>query len=134
MDYVISPWFFYWVNVVDIIYGWFTAIAVLFGIISIIFLIIGLVNKYDAYDEKDLKRGESFLKNTKKTLIGFIIFILLSIFIPSKTTLIQMAIAKNITYSNLDKAGDKIKTNAKDLVDYILYKFKETKKEIKNKE
>lgn len=56
-------------------------------------------------------------------LVLFFLFSGAAIFIPDKTTLIQMAVAKQVTHSNIKVAKDEIKS----AVDYIFEKVKEIK-------
>lgn len=135
MDYVISPWFFYWINVASGIVGLFVAISIILGILVLVSLIAGLVYKYvempvnyfrEGSGERDKISSKLWLKITKITSPIFILFVLLVIFTPGKDTLIQMMIAKNVTYTNIEKLSDKTMNSAKELIDYI---FEKTQRE-----
>lgn len=107
--YIISPAWFYWVDVVDAINC--------FAIISAIILLLGtgLVSLLFMDDVFGNER-ERYSKILPKTAIVGVIFLLAAIFIPSKETLIEMQIAKYATLENVEWTVDTIK----DTVDYIV--------------
>ena len=122
MEQIISPWFFYWINVVDGLGVFFAIATFIFGVTSIIsVLFYGCEKTMGIYAEKNL------LKKFKKIalMMGpfFIICFFISIFIPSKTTLIQMIVADKLTYNNVEKvldSGKNIKNELKqDVMDIL---------------
>lgn len=77
--------------------------------------------------EKGSPEGSSFYKNVVKfwrgMLWGAIISLVLAVFIPSKSTIIQMVIAQNITYERVAKLAefgkDVHETIKKDIIDIL---------------
>lgn len=106
---VISPWFFYFINIVeglDIAFFVFAIIGLATGGV----LLAALV--FEEIDEEDIKP-----KTAKKIFISGLIFIFLAILTPSQQTCVQMLIADNITYERLEVAGDTIEGIYQDILD-----------------
>ena len=127
MNYIINPWWFYFINIIDSFNIFLLIITVLSGFIIIVFSILyiyGLGEGID-YGENDpnYKRSLKIKKPLRILIIVFIILILLVIFIPSKQVLVQMQVAKFATYENAELTMEAIK-NA---TDYIIEAFKEIK-------
>jgi hypothetical protein len=105
MEHIINPWFFYWINVADALNVAFV-IGVVVGVITMI--VGGIV------------RGK---KTFKTGVLVVIICVFPAIFIPTKTTLIQMAVADKLTYNNVEQvldSGKNIKNELKqDVLDII---------------
>jgi hypothetical protein len=130
MDYVISPLLIYFINVVPgFVLGVGIPVLVCFGSWFIVFGAL-YWNQYDnkqnyqsLYDEKlQEKFKRMLLKGLKKIWIP--VFFLVSIaLIPPKKILIQMIVAHNLTYTNIDKAiktGTDLKDTIKqDIIDII---------------
>lgn len=106
--YIISPAWFYWVNVIDVVKC--------FAIVSAIILLLGagLVSLM-FMDDVFADERKRYSKILPKIAIAGVIFLLAAIFIPSKETLIEMQVAKYATWENAEWTADAIK----DLVDYI---------------
>jgi len=130
MDYIIDPMFIYWLQVTPNI-GWTSLIlATILAIIFVIYWASLLIQKADEnvnkeyytslYDEeKDNKLTERINYSKKPSIYFSIIIILLfiiSIFVPSKETMIGMYIAKVATKDNVLKAYKFSKEEIKDLV------------------
>ena len=121
MNYIINPSWFYWLNVVE-------GVQILSIILFIVFLVaLGIVSgcyftDY-AWEDDDDKDKVRFRKWIRLLSVLSVIFGLIMIFIPSKTALIQMQIAKFATYDNAAWTVDKIK----DAVDYIIEAMKQIK-------
>lgn len=115
MDYIIDPMWFYWLQIVDSIQGLCGVIAILSGVIGVIMLVFYLASVVDGdtYEEDSRKRLKGLIK---PLAVCFIIEITVTVFIPSKQTLIEMEIAKHATYSNVES----IKEQITDAADYIL--------------
>lgn len=115
MDYIIDPMWFYWLQIVDSIQGLCGVIAILSGVIGVIMLVFYLASVVDGctYEEDSRKRLKGLIK---PLAVCFIIAITVTVFIPSKQTLIEMEIAKHATYSNVES----IKEQITDAADYIL--------------
>jgi len=121
-NYIIDPQVFYWMN----IFGIMQTVFAIFGVVfmaAFICLTIGYV-----YNSCEAKRGyESNLlyqKECKKwAIITGIIglpLITVAIFIPGKTTSIEMLVAKTATFDNVNWTVQQVK----EVVDYIVYALK----------
>ncbi len=121
-NYVIDPQVFYWMNIFGILQ---TILGVFGGICVMAF--VGLLIGY-IYNSWEAKRGyEShlfYLKECRKWAIitGIVGFVLgtAAIFIPGRTTSIEMMIAKTATFDNVNWTVQQIK----DVVDYIVQAIK----------
>lgn len=120
MNYIIDPMWFYWINVMDAI----NTISIVGIVVSVIFLLIGSVIYFENYeyddDDRDKKLGAKFLKITIPFLI---VFVLLMIFLPTKSTLIEMQIARYATVENAEWTVETVKS----AVDYIIEAMKQLK-------
>lgn len=121
-NYVIDPKVFYWVNIFGILQ---TVFAVFGGLCAIAFF--GLVAGW-VYNLCEVKEGYesnlSYLKVCKRFAIitGIVGFVLITaaIFIPGKTTSIEMLVAKTATFDNVNWSVQQVK----DVVDYIVQAIK----------
>lgn len=115
---IINPSWFYWVNVVQ---GAGIAVTIL-ALIATIFCLVGLpLYHVDAvYNDESKKK---FWKIAKGLIILCSVLWIVSIFIPSKETLIEMQVAKYATYENAEWSVETIKQ----AVDYIINALKELK-------
>lgn len=122
-NYIINPQVFYWINVFGILQ---TVLAILSVVLITAFF--GLVAGW-IYNSCEVKRGYDdnlpYLKVFKKYAIitGIIGFILVtaSIFIPGRTTSIEMMIAKAATFDNVNWTVQQVK----EVVDYIVQAIKD---------
>ena len=118
MTPIISPWVFYWIEVLENV-SCLCGTLIFFGIIlagaCIIFLPI-LIDTIDIDVEDFTKIAPKILK---KVVSIFIVIVIVGTFIPSKETMYTMLVAENVTVENLEVATDVIK----DSVDYIFDKF-----------
>lgn len=120
MEPVINPMFFYWLSILDSLIGLLLVFALFSGTAYVLGVVGFLVNKADENDEI-----AKFLMRLKTKTIAalFLVFIILSIFTPSKETLIEMEVARNITYDRIDKVveiGNDLKNTLKsDIIDII---------------
>lgn len=129
-DFIVDPMFFYWLNVVGGIKMFFIFSAFIFSI-GIVIYITGIYTckseeEYQRYvNNKKIHYKDLLHKNYQKHIIILTIisafFVFSAILMPTKETLIQMKVAEQVTYSNIDKAEIKIK----ECVDYIFKKVKE---------
>lgn len=106
MEPIVSPWFIYFLPVVQSIKGIVTCSSVVFFIASAWYLIGRLVTRHD---NKDDEWKQAWGKAGPGAVILFITFSLLSITIPSKDTLIAIFVAKNLTYNRIEGAIEKSK-------------------------
>jgi len=121
-NYVIDPKAFYWMNVLGILQ---TVFAVFGGACVIAFfgLVAGWI--YNSYAVNEgFESNLFYLKICKRWaiitgVVGFI-FVTAAIFIPGRTTSIEMLIAKTATFDNVNWTVQQIK----DVVDYIVQAIK----------
>lgn len=113
MNYVINPMWFYLLGVVGKIENVFTAISIVAVLFSVMFFFVRVVCSMEL--NSDTREKLEFWSK---------FFALLSVFtwlifaiIPKEKTIIQMAISKQITYANFDKAEGKIKSTFYYIVD-----------------
>ena len=142
-NYIIDPAVFYWMNVLSVVQ---TAFAVIGGFILACGLILAgiyIFNLYNSYkpeepeDEKneydmrrykrEQKRYEDEIKHDRIIrnwmIVAFItglVLIILSIFIPSKQTSIEMLVARTATFDNVNWSVQQVK----EIVDYIVNALK----------
>ncbi len=118
---IINPIFFYWLDVVN---GLDSALftlecaMVILAIVSIIIICVMLtiIKDYPDNCEDEKKHLKLWQKIFKISISSFIFAILLSIFIPSKETLLSIMVAKFATYENAAWTLDTVKS----AVDYII--------------
>lgn len=135
MNYIINPSWFYWLQVINGLNVVFEIIASVAIFAALVLAVLALVNYFSGKDFRNLvdEFGKptdsdwlSFLSMRKVTIIFIIIAIvslIISIFIPSKETLISIMIAKYATKENLSMTVERIKS----AVDYIVNAMKEIK-------
>ena len=117
MNYIINPAVFYWMSVVDAICFWAVGSAILSGVATMIIVCIRI---FEYLDDDDLKM---VTRATKIFLTVLIVSVLITIFTPSKDTMIQMLVAKCATYDNANWTLETIKSAA----DYIVEAIKSLK-------
>lgn len=98
MEPIVSPWIFYWVNVVSELRGF------LLGTITgfICFCIIVAVYAFVEFDDGCEAFVEKYYKRIKTFVVLMMINILLLIAIPGKDTMITMIVAQYTTENNLN--------------------------------
>ena len=120
-NYIIDPSIFYWMKVLDTVHI-LSCVFFSFGVIAVI---VGVscytVSMYDYRTYSHLRDNYELLaKNWKKVVIisGIISVIcgILMIFLPNKTVILEMLIAKTITSENIQFTIKEIK----EVVDYIV--------------
>ena len=111
-NYIINPFIFYWMHVMNVLSIVSTAFFC-FGVLSTIFSII-FWKAYQCWE------GDKVAKIWHKALIVSIIISvitgLIMIFVPDKSTSIEMLIARTATYENAQLTVQGIK----EIVDYII--------------
>ena len=121
MNYIINPAIFYWISVSDAIKAIALVGLIIFGIAAIsgtvAYLIIAFDCEWDFEDEENAKRLRKIARNL--IIIALICAVFVAV-VPSKTTLIEMLIAKTATYENAEWTAESIKS----VVDYIVEAFK----------
>ena len=101
MTPIISPWFIYFLSIVDGI----KYVALAFAIVAGIAILVGAVRMSMGAgfgeDDSDLIGGRAILK---KAILPFIVFLFLAILIPSRNIIIAMYVTKFVTTDNVTKA------------------------------
>ena len=129
MDYIVSPWLVYLMAVCQSVC---VADTIIFVLSCIGLVGVGLMWLNDTMEYNDRE------KRNNRTIKGMWIFVpialfslIIGIFLPDKQTIIQMLVAKNLTYTNAGKIvteGKNIKDELKkDVIDIILAVKQETK-------
>ena len=117
MDYIINPWWFYFVQVSGTFKSMFYIAGMIIIFIGTVLLVAKCVDIY--YDDSTCDLDKIFLTRFKRVcIIGAIIFILGAL-IPTKDTFIKMQIAKFGTYSNAEKVLKVIDEKTDALIDAI---------------
>lgn len=113
---IIPPSYFYLLSVCDNLSQLFSIAMVLS-----LFLMLGLGIAYlvistDAWNEEEDQTCKRLLRMMKRVLFLLPFFAVGAVFVPSKTTLLSMMVAKIATYENAELTVDAIK----EAVDYIV--------------
>ena len=117
MDYIINPWWFYFIQVCGTLKSMFYII----GATAIFIGAVACVIKYGeaCIEEEICDFDKAALTVFKRVfVIGVVVFIL-SALIPTKDTFIKMQIAKFGTYSNAEKVLKVIDEKTDALIDAI---------------
>jgi len=120
-NYIIAPQVFYWINVLSIAQ---TVFGILGGVCIATFVGLTIGWMYNVYQVEVYRRNECYMKIFKKWAIiaGILglLMIVLSIFLPGKSTSIEMLIAKTATFDNVTWTVQQVK----EVVDYIVQAIK----------
>ena len=121
MHYIINPWIFYLLEVIDTLD---TCCRIILAVFTVVFFVYAFVwfLEFGCWDEGTI----SPMQILKKFKVLLIIVILANVLIPSKDTIYKMMIASQVTTENIDTAKETIQ----DVADYII----DAVKEIKDKE
>lgn len=112
MDYIINPSWFYWISVVrsaEIL----SAIACGLSLSAMVILLATWITEHDCWDDDDER---TFKRTFRPVVVAAVVFTLLTVFIPTRNTLIEMQVARFATYSNAEWTVDAIKS----AVDYVI--------------
>ena len=127
MTYIINPWFFYFTSLFDNLQ---ILSIIVFSISLIVAIIFGVcwcceMNDNDCFECEDNKTPliEFLKKMFKASIITVIVSATLMAIIPSEETINKMIISSAFTKENIEG----VKTDAKELVDYIVEKAAELK-------
>lgn len=110
MSYIINPSWFYWIAVVDGLKG----ICIVGLVIGVVITIVTLIFSCSSLAEEDER--ELYRKVLKIAIPLLTVFVLGVVFIPSKTTMLEMQVARMATKENLGWTFEQIKA----IVDYIV--------------
>ena len=122
--YIIDPTLLYWMNVLGAVKVASIIFSILFTITSIGFASAWIYNWQQkiAYGDEDCEKYILLCK--KITIVCGILgvfFIILCIFVPSKTTSIEMIVAKTATLDNLNWTAEQ----AKEIIKFIVNSVKD---------
>ena len=113
MTPIISPWFFYLLQIVD-------GLSVSFVIIASAIAVYGAIRWFLIFDEEEGDTDSPFYKEGakqgKKLLIVMIVFWFLSILVPTKTTCLEMLVAQNVTYERVEVVGQTVEDIYNDII------------------
>lgn len=117
-NFIIDPKIFYWINVLGIMQ---TVAAVVGAVCLLAFIGLAIGWIYNAGEVESGYNGNLFYMKTCKrwTIVTGIIGLILltaSIFIPGRTTSIEMLVAKTATFDNVNWTVQQVK----EVVDYIV--------------
>lgn len=125
MDYIIDPWLFYLIGVVNSVGFVIKILSALWGLFWICSFVAYALNAFDPDEETNPDGKEAF----KITTIIFIPILLLAIFIPSKDTMNKMLIANTLTKQNIEAGADFTQDQIAKVIDKITEAAKEAKKD-----
>lgn len=120
MNPIISPLTIYLINLMDPLHAVFIGACIVFLVLGILYG-IDYIDWKDSSSDKNLARAQKSLGRTKRMAIVCILCMLLAVFVPSKNTIIEMIVAKNITIENLNAGEEKVR----EAIDYLVEKVKE---------
>lgn len=125
MKPIISPWLIYFLSVLDAI-NTIGAIIFWLGLLGIpLTFVLGAAA--DCW-----KSAEHALKALKPYAIAYAIFVAVSLFIPSKTTVYQMIVAKELTPNNISTVTQATGDTAEDVADYVVDIITRVSEAVKN--
>lgn len=113
MKPIISPWVIYLIDLVDKFQGIISAALCVLGFAIVVLGIMWLLFSMD-YDQDD-SIIVTCKKYLKKSIIWFVVSVLLFAVFPSKDTMYVMLTLDNVTTNNIQTIGK----TGKDVVDYI---------------
>lgn len=114
MTPIINPWVFYLSNVVsnlDVI----CFIGMIFGGSGVVLFAIMYLMGLDGCFEDDVT--EAVKKLLKVAIITLAVSSLITIFIPSETTITKMLVAQNVTYERVETVTDTVETVYNDIME-----------------
>lgn len=119
MEPIVNPWLIYLASTVENLRTFFSTISFIVLVLDVI-IIMGIFIEGDDVIDVFYNQEEKKIKSISKLLIALsIICPLLTVFIPTKETIIAMYIANIITPDNLNIANEIFKSNLKDYIDII---------------
>lgn len=110
--YIISPISIYLLGLVDNLQS-------ILGIGSVALFFLGLFCYSEISDLESSQFRDKYMKATKICLIVSTIMAIIWVFIPTKETIIQMLIAKNITVDRVQIAGDIVEKVYSDIINIL---------------
>ena len=109
--YIINPMIFYWMSVIQ---GMkiFNAVMIVVLFVGIIIALVA-IDENEGFDEDLVKKLKTL---TRWFVAGMFLCGLLVVFLPSKTTMMEMLVAKYATYENAELTVEGLKS----VVHYII--------------
>ena len=120
MDYIINPAWVYWLNVFDGL----KTFSIAFAILSFVTLVVIIICYLVEIDYKsDARKLTIYKRWILLTFVFSIAFMLISIFVPNKQTMIEMQVASVATKTNAEWTVEQLKG----VVDYIFERINSVK-------
>lgn len=119
MTYIINPWVFYLLSVLDNIIVCCIVLLVFLSSVYVVYILVWCL----AFYENDKEKYPSPLALLRKWKIPLILCILALVLIPSEETCYKMLIASQVTTEHIADAKETIK----EVADYIVESAKEIK-------
>ena len=126
MEPIINPWFFYFIDIGDSLDTLALTIAVITGIIWVGLWIAAsvMIDEWRTLTENMQNKYIRFCwKKGKLFMIIMIVTAIIGIAIPSKSTMVEMAVMQQVTPNNIEKGKEIVKSTT----DYIFEKFEKLK-------
>lgn len=126
MEPIISPWFFYFIDIGDSLDTFALTIAIITGFIWAGLWIAAsiMIDKCRTLTENMQNKYIRFCwKKGKLFMIIMIVTAIIGIAIPSKSAMVEMAVMQQVTPNNIEKGKEIVKSTT----DYIFEKFKKLK-------
>ena len=123
MEPIISPHLIYWINTLDNL----KFVSILISIISILLSILFILYKSDEYEPISEDAKLSIAKCRKIIICSIIVLIVIGVFVPSKSTMMEMLIVNYITPDNIF-AGTEI---FKEAIEFTIQKITEAAKALR---
>lgn len=123
MEPIISPWFFYFIGIGDSLDTLAVTIAIIIGIIwaDLWFAASVMIDKRRTLTENIQNKYIRFCwKKGKFFMIIMIVTAIIGIAIPSKSTMVEMTVMRQVTPNNIEKGKEIVKSTT----DYIFEKLK----------
>ena len=96
---IIDPMIFYWLQVLENITNVLGIITII-GVVVVIFLLGGAIME----NNFDMSARDGYVLAARKVIMFLIIPILFMIFVPTKSTMIQMMVASKVTPDNIQNS------------------------------
>lgn len=119
MKPIISPWLIYFLSVLDGVNVVCAGIFIL-GLIGIPAALLVLYWMNDTTYGKEGEAAKKAFSGIKPYFIAYCIFLGVACFIPSKTTVYQMIVAKKLTPDNISAITQSAGDTAEDVADYVV--------------
>lgn len=120
MDYIINPAWFYWLSVSDGL----KEFSIAFTVLSFVILVVIIICYFVEIGSETAARYLTIYKRwILLTFVFSIAFMLISIFVPSKQTMIEMQVASIATKTNAEWTVEQLKG----ITDYIIERIQSVK-------